>query len=127
MVIVGTLLIWTIKFVIRPFFHIPHELKALVGFAPNLIGSFLLPFGACWFFQRFFKLKTEADLRFTCGFGLLLVIINEYLQLIPVFGRTFDYLDILFSVVGVFFGYFVFARYMGIEEASVTGMKLAEN
>lgn len=126
-VIMGTLLIWTIKFIIRPFFHIPHELKALVGFAPNLIGSFLLPFGACWFFQRFFKLQTEADLRFTCGFGLILVIINEYLQLIPVFGRTFDYLDILFSVVGVFFGHFVFARYMGSAEATVKAMKLAEN
>lgn len=127
MVIAGTLLIWTIKFIIRPFFHIPHELKAFIGFAPNLIGSFLLPFGACWFFQGFFKLKTEADLRFTCGFGLLLVIINEYLQLIPVFGRTFDYLDILFSVVGVFFGHFVFARYMVTAETLVQEMKLAEN
>ncbi|MDE3252183.1 MAG: hypothetical protein KGO92_05205 [Bacteroidota bacterium] len=126
-VITGTLLIWTIKFIIRPFFHIPHELKAFVGFAPNLIGSFLLPFGACWFFQRYFKLKTEADLRFTCGFGLVLVIINEYLQLIPVFGRTFDYLDILFSVVGVFFGHMVFARCMVAAGTSVKEMKLAEN
>jgi hypothetical protein len=77
---------------------------------PNLIGSFLLPFGACWFFQRYFKLQTPAHLSFTCCFGLLLVIINEYLQLIPVFGRTFDYLDIFSSVVGVFCGHLVFAR-----------------
>jgi glycopeptide antibiotics resistance protein len=82
----------------------------VVGFTPNLIGSFLLPFGACWLFQRFFRLQTTADLRFTCSVGLLLVIINEYLQLIPVFGRTFDYLDILFSVVGVVIGYHVFAK-----------------
>jgi len=108
----GTLLIWAVKFLIRPFVHIPHLLKPLVGFAPNLIGSFLLPFGACWFFQRFFKLRTAADLTFTCCFGLLLVIINEYLQLIPVFGRTFDYLDIFSSVVGVFCGHLVFARLM---------------
>jgi len=111
-VIAGTILIWTVKFIIRPFVHIPHSLKPFVGFAPNLIGSFLLPFGACWFFQRFFKLQTQADLIFTCCFGLLLVIINEYLQLIPVFGRTFDYLDILASVAGAFIGYFVFARLM---------------
>jgi hypothetical protein len=109
-VIAGTLLIWMIKFIVRPFVHVPIALKPLVGFAPNLIGSFLLPFGACWFFQRFFKLQTNADLNFTCCFGLLLVVINEYLQLIPAFGRTFDYLDILSSVVGVFLGHLVFAR-----------------
>ena len=106
-VISGTLLIWAIKFLLRPFVHIPHEWKPLVGLAPNLIGSFLLPFGACWFFQRYFKLQTPAHLSFTCCFGLLLVIINEYLQLIPVFGRTFDYLDIFSSVVGVFCGHLV--------------------
>ncbi len=112
MVITGTVFIWAIKFLIRPFVHIPHPLKPLIGFAPNLIGSFLLPFGACWLLPRIFKLQTAADLTFTCCFGLLLVIINEYLQLIPVFGRTFDYLDILASVVGVFCGHFVFARLM---------------
>ena len=111
-VITGTLLIWIVKFVIRPFIHIPHVVKPVIGFAPNLIGSFLLPFGACWFFQRFFRLSTSADLTFTCSFGLLLVIINEYLQLIPIFGRTFDYLDIFSSVVGVFCGHIVFARLM---------------
>lgn len=107
-VVLGTLLIWTVKFIIRPFVHIPTFWKPVFGIAPNLLGSFLLPFGACWFFQRFFRLETKHDLNFTCSFGLLLVIINEYLQLIPVFGRTFDYLDILFSVVGVFFGHLYF-------------------
>jgi len=117
--ITGTLLIWAIKFLIRPFVHIPHVWKPLVGFAPNLIGSFLLPFGACWLFRRFFKLRTAADLTFTCCFGLLLVVINEYLQLIPVFGRTFDYLDIFSSVVGVFCGHLVFARLMGSEVSRI--------
>lgn len=111
-VITGTLLIWTIKFLIRPLVPIPSLLQPLVGFAPNLIGSFLLPFGACWFFQRYFRLQTQRDLTFTCSFGLLLVIINEYLQLIPVFGRTFDYLDIFSSVIGVFCGHLVFGRLM---------------
>jgi hypothetical protein len=109
-VITGTLLTWVIKFIIRPLVHIPAALKPLVGFAPNLIGSFLLPFGACWFFQRYFKLQTRADLSFTCCFGLLLVVINEYIQLIPIFGRTFDYLDIFSSVVGVFLGHLAFAK-----------------
>jgi hypothetical protein len=112
MMIIGTLMIWIVKFVVRPFIHIPASIKPLVGFAPNLFGSFLLPFGACLFFQRFFRLQTLADLAFTCSFGLVLVIINEYLQRIPVFGRTFDYLDIFSSVVGVFCGHLVFARLM---------------
>ena len=108
--IIGTLLIWIVKFVVRPFIHIPVFLKPLAGLAPNLVGSFLLPFGACLFFQRYFRLQAARDLDITCVFGLSLVIINEYLQLIPLFGRTFDYLDIFSSVVGVFFGHLVFAR-----------------
>lgn len=121
----GTLLIWTIKFILRPFVHIPHAMKPLVGFAPNLIGSFLLPFCACWLFRRFFRLQTYADLGFTCCFGLLLVIFNEYLQLIPFFGRTFDYLDILFSVVGVFAGYLVFGKLMQRETGPSSLHKLS--
>ncbi|NCI48635.1 hypothetical protein GWC95_01780 [Sediminibacterium roseum] len=111
-VIAGTLLIWAIKFIVRPFVHVPPAFKPLVGFAPNLVGSFLIPFGACCFFQKFFKLQTNADLNFTCCFGLLLVIINEFVQLVPVFGRTFDLLDILSSVAGVFLGHLVFAMAM---------------
>lgn len=110
--IVGTLLIWAIKFLVRPFVYIDPSFKPLVGLAPNLIGSFLLPFGACWFFQRIFRLETEIDLNITCCFGLLLVVINEYLQLIPIFGRTFDYLDILSSVIGVFLGHLYFRKLM---------------
>lgn len=110
--ITGTLLIWTIKFFIRPFVHIPAAIKPFVGLAPNLIGSFLLPFGACLFFGQFFRLQTQKDLAFICSFGLLLVIINEYLQKIPFFGRTFDYLDIFSSLIGVVIGHVVFSRMM---------------
>jgi glycopeptide antibiotics resistance protein len=110
--ITGTLLIWSVKFLVRPFVHIPVSLKPFVGLMPNLVGSFMLPFGACLFFQRFFRFENTKDLAFACSFGLLMVIVNEYLQRIPVFGRTFDYLDILSSVVGVFIGHLVFARCM---------------
>lgn len=111
-VVAGTLLIWVVKFLVRPFIHVPLQLKPLVGVAPNFIGSFLLPFGACWLFQRIFRLRTLDELRITCWFGLMLVIVNEYLQLIPYFGRTFDYLDIVFSVIGTWLGYLVFSRIM---------------
>ena len=111
-VICGTLLIWTIKFIVRPFDLYVNWLSPVVGFAPNLIGSFLLPFGAYWLFKTYFLLRNVDDLKLTCWFGLLLVIINEYLQLIPVFGRTFDTLDILASFTGVYVGYIVFAKLM---------------
>lgn len=122
--IAGTLVIWCIKFAIRPFVHIPASLKPLVGMAPNLVGSFLLPFGACLFFQRFFRLQNGADLTRTCAFGLLLVIINEYLQRIPLFGRTFDYLDILSSVIGVCIGHLVFGRMLSRSVAMEAGLEL---
>jgi hypothetical protein len=111
-VICGTLLIWAIKFLIRPFNLYEDWLSPVVGFAPNLIGSFLLPFGAYWLFKKYFGLKNAFDLKLTCWFGLLLVIINEYLQLIPIFGRTFDYLDIFASFAGVYAGYIVFLKLM---------------
>ncbi|MDE3236919.1 MAG: hypothetical protein KGO81_13275 [Bacteroidota bacterium] len=110
LVVSGTLLIWIIKFIIRPFVHVPIAFKLFIGSAPNLIGSFLLPFGACWLFGRIFKMQTVADVRITCWFGLMLVIINEYLQLIPIFGRTFDYADIIFSFAGCLMGYWVYGK-----------------
>jgi len=111
-VISGTLMIWAIKFVIRPFHLYAEWLTPAVGVAPNFIGSFLLPFGACWLFRKYFLLRDVNDLKLTCWFGLLLVIINEYLQLVPIFGRTFDRLDILASFSGVYFGYSAFAKMM---------------
>ncbi|MCE3283367.1 MAG: hypothetical protein K0Q66_2104 [Chitinophagaceae bacterium] len=111
-VIAGTLLIWTVKFVIRPYIHIPAAWKPVFGMAPNLIGSFLLPFGACWLFEKIFGMKTYRELRIASWFGLILVVINEYLQLVPFFGRTFDYLDILSSFFGVFLGYLSYSWLM---------------
>jgi hypothetical protein len=119
-VITGTLLIWLIKFLIRPFDLYADWLNPLMGFAPNLIGTFLLPFGAYWLFRKFFLMRNNYEVKLTCVFGLLLVIINEYLQLIPIFGRTFDYLDILASFVGVFTGYVVFAKLMSVFSAEVS-------
>jgi hypothetical protein len=111
-VIIGTLMIWTVKFFIRPFIQIPDFLKTLTGLAPNLIGSFLLPFGACWMFTWMFGMRTQKELKIACWFGLVLVVVNEYLQLIPFFGRTFDYIDILSSFIGVFLGYITYAGLM---------------
>ena len=117
LVIIGTLLIWTVKFIIRPMHLFDDPLKFFLGIAPNLFGSFLIPFGAYWFFSgrnfimaRIFHIQSVDDLRLVCVLGFGMLVVNEYLQLIPFFGRTFDYSDILFSSVGLLFSYFVFGR-----------------
>lgn len=117
LVIAGALLILAIKFIIRPLYWADDAAKFFLGIAPNLFGSFLIPFGVYWFFSRdgfstarIFKIQSSYDLRVVCMVGLGLLIINEYLQLIPYFGRTFDYFDIVFSAVGLSAAYFVFGK-----------------
>lgn len=117
MVIIGTLMIWTIKYIIRPNCRGDEDLLFILGIAPNLLGSFLVPFGACWFFQgkdnivaRFFQVRSIPELRNVCVIGFILLVINEYLQKIRFFGRTFDYYDIIFSMIGLLVAYLVFSR-----------------
>jgi glycopeptide antibiotics resistance protein len=110
LVITGAIIIVMVKFIVRPYMPISPFFQPVVDVLPNLIGSFLMPFGACWFLKKLFIPRTFKDLQTICLLGLILLIINEYLQLIPVFRRTFDYLDILFSFVGILLGYVVFAR-----------------
>lgn len=116
-VIAGTLLIWLIKFGIRPYYDLGQPINFFMGIAPNLFGSFLIPFGAYWFFSgrnflaaRVFRIHSLADLRNVCLLGFAMLVVNEYLQLIPVFGRTFDYFDIAFSMIGLLASYLVFGK-----------------
>jgi hypothetical protein len=116
-VITGILLIWMIKFVIRPLHLFDDPVRFFFNIAPNLFGSFLIPFGAYWFFSgrnflvaRIFRIQSAYDLRMVCIMGFGMLVVNEYLQLIPFFGRTFDYNDILFSSVGLAASYFVFGK-----------------
>ena len=116
-VIAGTLMIWSIKFIIRPLNLFDDPTRFFFNIAPNLFGSFLIPFGAYWFFSgrkflmaRFFRIETPYDLRMVCLMGFGMLIINEYLQRIPFFGRTFDYNDVLYSSVGLVVSRFVFSK-----------------
>ncbi len=117
-VITGTLVVWTIKFVIRPLHLFDEPAAFFLGIAPNLFGSFLIPFGAFWIFSgrnfmlaRIFRLQSVYDLRLVCVLGFGMLIVNEYLQRIPFLGRTFDYNDIIFSFVGLTASYFIFGRF----------------
>ena len=90
-------------------------LQFMAGIAPNLIGSFLVPFAAYWLYThpRFFngqllRFYFFSDNRIVCLTGFVLALVNEYIQLIPVFGRTFDYYDILFSALGLLLAFYSF-------------------
>jgi hypothetical protein len=117
MVIAGALIIWSVKFGIRPIYQFPQPVEFFLGIAPNLLGSFLIPFAACWFFSgrdfllaELFRIHSVNDLRTVCMMGFGMLVFNEYLQLIPFFGRTFDYYDIFFSFAGLTASYFVFLK-----------------
>ncbi len=126
-VICGTLLIWIIKFILRPDHLFGEPLLFFFNIAPNLFGSFLIPFGAYWFFSgrnffiaRIFKIESLYDLRLVCLLGFAMLVVNEYLQQVPFFGRTFDYYDILFSAIGLLCSFFVFGRLQRLYQ-TVTG------
>jgi hypothetical protein len=106
-VIVGTLTIWTIKLLIRPYVQTPEALQYFLGVAPNFIGSFCLLFGTYWLMGNAFFLISIKRLSILY-FSLLLL--NEYLQLIPIFGRTFDWNDVLFSAIGLLLSCYLIIR-----------------
>jgi hypothetical protein len=111
LVIGGTLLIWAVKFGIRPYFHFGQPMLFILGIAPNLLGAFLLSFGAFWLAEKYFFLtRSLYDLKMQGILFFTLLVMNEYLQLLPVFGRTFDIYDILFSGLGLYLSYRVFGR-----------------
>lgn len=108
MVVTGSLLIWILKLFIRPYMHMEGWLKFFCGVAPNLMGAYLVPFAAYWLYThpgfyngRLLRFPFFSDTRMVCLFGFSLAVINEYLQLIPFFKRTFDYYDMLFSAFGL--------------------------
>ncbi len=108
----GAVIIEGIKWIVRPYFHFSQPTKFLLGIAPNLLGSFLLPFGCYWLLGRYIDLHSDKQLRLFIVVSFILLVINELLQLIPVFGRTFDYYDIAASAVGLIGAYFFCGKYL---------------
>lgn len=101
LVIAGTLVIWSIKLFVRPMVHLSQPAQLIIDIAPNLLGAFLLPFGCCWLLSKYVNLQRPAHLLFFNTTCFILLIVNELLQLVPVFGRTFDVYDIAASAAGL--------------------------
>lgn len=118
---IGFIIICSIKFIIRPYIPLSDEWQLITDISPNLVGTILIPFGAFWLLKGVFKMNTSFEVQQICLKGFVLVLINEYLQLIPIFGRTFDYLDIIASIPGSYIGYIFFMyKWKKIENAGIT-------
>ena len=105
------------QFLVRPMHLFDDPARFFLNIAPNLLGSFLIPFGGYCFFSsrnfliaRIFRIECTYDLRLVCALGFGMLVVNECIQLIPFFRRTFDYYDIVFSSIGLLAFYFVFGR-----------------
>jgi hypothetical protein len=108
--VAGVILIWTIKLFIRPYAEAHTVYNFILGIAPNLVGSYLVLFGTylCSPLQFIFSSERWIKIASICFFALLLI--NECLQKIPIFGRTFDYYDIAASAVGLLLSYSFFLK-----------------
>lgn len=111
-VIIGAFIIEGIKWGVRPYFNFNQPAKFLLGIAPNLLGSFLLPMGCYWLLSKYINLHNDKEFKNFCLVCFCLLVINETLQLIPVFGRTFDYSDIIASFAGLMTSYFFCSKYL---------------
>ena len=106
-VITGIIVILVLKTFIRPnWLYAPYWIKFFMGIAPNLLGSLLLPIGTLMFPERLWIFYREKMMVLFCGLSFIALVVNEYLQLIPIFLRTFDYWDLAASAIGLAVGYF---------------------
>lgn len=110
--VTGTILIWFVKFWLRAYLHNHGLSNYMLGVFPNLMGSFLVPFGVYFFFNNkdsilgsFINMRSSGSLLQVCILSFCMLVVNEYLQLWPIFGRTFDYADIASSAAGLLLAY----------------------
>ena len=109
--IIGALLILIVKFYVRAYLKVPASLALARDVAPNLLSAFILPFGVDLFFKRWIAILNKKTLLQVCLGGLLFLVCNEIAQLFPIFRRTFDFYDILFSCIGIALSYIFYQKY----------------
>ncbi len=99
-VLIGLFLMITIQYVIRPSYHHHNWFKVVLGFAPNLLSSAFIP---VLFFVVGGKMLPKVSMKSLLALHVMiagLLCMYELLQMITVFGKTFDYLDLLATIIG---------------------------
>jgi ABC-type protease/lipase transport system fused ATPase/permease subunit len=98
--VVGLLLMITIQYIIRPAYHHHNWLKVVLGFSPNLLSAAFIP---VLFFVIGGKMLPKVSMKSLLALHIIiagLLCMYELLQMITVFGKTFDYLDLLATIIG---------------------------
>ena len=108
---IGSFLILFVKFYVRTFLKVPPVFALVRDVAPNLLSAFIMPFGIDLFLKRWAPLVNNKALAQACLAGLLFLTCNELAQLFPVFRRTFDPYDILFSCFGMSLSFLVYKKW----------------
>jgi hypothetical protein len=103
--IAGIAFIFCIKFIIRPYLHVPSYFQIFVDVAPNFICGLIFPFMIYWLSNNLIHLKTKLSVQAACIIAFLGLTVNEFSHLMPIFKRTFDVHDIIFSAIGIFTNY----------------------
>lgn len=110
-----------VKWGMRPWLYQEPVLGFALGVAPNCLAGFGFPFLLnrlhAWRLglPRWWPaLHTGAALQRALLWGWLALFVNELFQLLPVFGRTFDYWDLVFSGIGLLAGQWVYQRQIGL-------------
>lgn len=116
--LIGAFIILYDKFYLRHYVHLPAQFNLAKDVAPNLISAFIFPFCADLFFKRWVQLTHKKVVFQVCLAGLIFMIGNELAQLFPIFKRTFDLYDILFSFIGISFGYLVYTKWFIVDIAT---------
>jgi hypothetical protein len=103
-------LIILIKFVLRPIYFNDPNFSLLLGIGPNFLASFSGIFIAHKLLQYSFWFNFNVPIKIALLVWWLVAILNEVLQLIPLFGRTFDWLDMLASMFAIPFSYWAYTK-----------------
>ncbi len=89
-----------LQYFLRPAYHHHNWIKVCMGFLPNLLSAIFLP-GICFLMlgNRLPKISLNSLFLLHLVIASLLCI-YELLQMVSLFGKTFDYLDLLSTFVG---------------------------
>lgn len=104
----GLISILLIQYLVRPaWLEAPSFLRFLMNVYPSLASGILIPLCFLIFEGPFFYLIQTIALKLTSFLGLVASLGYEFLQMAPLFNKTFDFFDVLATLTGITLGYFI--------------------
>ncbi len=76
----------------------------------HFISYFIVMFSYCWVLNNYFKVKSTCLKALI--FSLILGTSLEFLQLIPMFKRSFEFLDLMANALGALCAYLIMKKFI---------------